>query len=180
MNERGYIHIYTGDGKGKTTAGLGLCIRAMGAGKRCGIIYFDKGGTHYSERGVLDQFKGKIDYFACGLDRIDPITNEFRFGVTEDDKREGEKGLVKAWEWMRSGIYDVLVLDEINTTTTYRMVNEDDVLKLIDAKPAALELVLTGRHAPESFRIRAHLVTEMTLVKHYFYDDVKAREGIDF
>lgn len=178
--EQGCVHIYTGDGKGKTTAALGLCLRAIGAGKRAGIIYFDKGGKHYSERKILKDLKGKIDYFVCGCDRIDLETGKFRFGVREEDKEEALKGLVKANKWAQGGKYDLLVLDEVNTCVKYGMIKENEVLKLIDSKPKKLELVLTGRHAPESFKDRADLITEMKLVKHYFYKDIKAREGIDY
>src|SRR5690349_5055584 len=83
----GLVQLYTGDGKGKTTASLGLALRAVSEGLRVAIVHFDKGGTHYAERRIIgEKFPGQIDLFACGLDRIDPKTNRFRFGVTDEDK----------------------------------------------------------------------------------------------
>ena len=177
----GKIHIYTGDGKGKTTAALGLAVRAVGAGKRVAIIYFDKGGDHYSEREVLDdRFGDMIDWFATGLDRIDPETGQFRFGVTEPDISEAERGLELASELVEGGSYDVVILDEINTTVQLGMASEQDVLDLVEAKPPEVELILTGRDAPESFRKIADLVSDIKAEKHYFDTKVRARVGVDF
>ena len=176
------LQIYTGNGKGKTTAALGLAVRAVGAGKRVGIIYFDKGGeTHYSERAVLrERFVGVIAFVSTGLDRIDPVTHEFRFGVTEADKQEAHRGLDVAREWIASKQFDLIILDEINSTTALGMISVDDVLEVLRGRPKELELVLTGRDAPDAFTELADLVTDMTLVKHYFYDSVPAREGFDY
>ncbi|MFC1702901.1 cob(I)yrinic acid a,c-diamide adenosyltransferase [Patescibacteria group bacterium] len=177
----GKIHIYTGDGKGKTTAALGLAVRAVGAGKRVAIVYFDKGGDHYSERDVLDdRFGDMIDWYATGLDRIDPETGEFRYGVTEQDAKEAERGVELARELVESENYDVVILDEINTTVRLSMASEQDVLDILDAKPPHVELVLTGRDAPESFRKVADLVSEIKAEKHYFEEKVLAKEGVDF
>ncbi|MBI5230111.1 MAG: cob(I)yrinic acid a,c-diamide adenosyltransferase [Candidatus Magasanikbacteria bacterium] len=176
------LQIYTGNGKGKTTASLGLAIRAVGAGKRVGIIYFDKGGeTHYSERAVLrERFAGEITIVPTGLDRIDPVTNEFRFGVTEADRQEAHRGLQMAREWIASQQFDLIILDEINSTVALGMLTIEEVLAVVRARPSELELVLTGRDAPEAFTELADLFTEMTLVKHYFYDSVPARAGFDY
>ena len=153
----------------------------MGAGKRAAIIYFDKGGDHYSEREVLDdRFGDAIDWFATGLDRIDPVTGLFRFGVTEEDVKEAQRGLDLAHELVDSGEYDLVVMEEINTTVSLGMLNEKDVLDLIEAKPDHVELVLTGRSAPESFTNAADLVSDIHAVKHYFDAGIRARVGIDF
>ncbi len=177
----GLIQVYTGDGKGKTTASLGLALRAVSQGVRVAIVHFDKGGTHYAERGIIgDKFAGQIDLFACGLDRIDPKTNRFRFGVTDEDKAEAERGLAIVRDVFRKGEHGLVILDEINCTTALGMLGERDVLAVIAAKPPETELVLTGRNAPASFRDLADLVTEMTLVKHYFYKGVPARYGLDY
>jgi cob(I)alamin adenosyltransferase len=174
----GLIQLFTGNGKGKTTAALGEVMRVVGAGKKAAMIFFDKGGTHYAERGVLDKLG--VEWFAYGRDRIDPVTGRFDFSVTDEDRRLGAAGLSKALELVVSDEYDLLVLDEVNSSTDLGMIREPDVLKLLDQKSDRTELVLTGRNAPQAFIDRAHLVTEMRLRKHYFYSGVKAREGLDF
>ncbi len=174
----GLIQVVTGDGKGKTTSAIGTVVRTLGAGKRAAFIYFDKGGEHYMERRVFDQLK--VAWWAFGRDRIDPTTGRFDFSVTEEDREFGRQGLAKARELFGTGIYDLIVLDEVNSSTSLGFVDEAEVLALLDAKPDNLELILTGRNAPESFKEKAHLVSEVTLRKHYFYSGVKAREGLDF
>jgi len=173
----GLIQIFTGDGKGKTTAALGEALRAVAIGKKVGIIFFDKGGEHYSERKVLDKLG--IFYLATGRDRIDPNNGRFDFSIQDVDREEAERGL-KEVKRLFEEEFDLVVLDEINSTTSLGMLIEEDVLRLIDSKPEKTELILTGRNAPESFIKKAHLVTEMQLVKHYFYSGVKAREGLDY
>ncbi len=174
----GLIQVVTGDGKGKTTSAIGTVVRTLGAGKKAAFIYFDKGGEHYMERRVFDQLK--VAWWAFGRDRIDPKTGQFDFSVTEEDREFGRQGLAKARELFGTGIYDLIVLDEVNSSTSLGFVDEAEVLALLDAKPDNLELILTGRNAPESFKEKAHLVSEVTLRKHYFYSGVKAREGLDF
>lgn len=194
-NRKGFIQIYTGNGKGKTTAALGLAVRARGAGLKVAIVYFDKGGTHYSERKLLKKLG--IDYVASGLDRIDPKTGRFRFGVLPEDIIEAKRGLKEAEKFLVSKKYDLVVLDEINSTTDLKMLKVDEVLEVISRhflirrkvggipassrkKPIKTELVLTGRNAPKEFLDIANLITEMKLVKHYFYRGTRARKGIDF
>lgn len=175
------IHIYTGDGKGKTTAALGLAVRAAGAGKHVAIIYFDKGGDHYNEREVLDDRLGDlVDWYATGLDRIDPETGRFRSGVTGEDTAEAERGLELAREIVEAGGHDVVILDEANTAVALGMLDVQDVLDLLDVRPPEMELVLTGRDAPEAFRNKADLVSEVRNEKHYFHAAVPARAGIDY
>ncbi len=177
----GLIQLYTGNGKGKTTAALGMAIRAVAQGMKVAIVYFDKGGAHYSERKILaERFKGEIDFWATGLDRIDPKTNRFRFGVTPEDKAEAERGLAIVEDLFSKNEYQLVILDEINTTVSLGMLDEANVLQVLKMKPERTELVLTGRNAPESFRKMADLVSEVNLVKHYFYHGVPAREGLDY
>jgi cob(I)alamin adenosyltransferase len=173
----GLIQIFTGNGKGKTTAALGEALRAAAIEKKVGIVFFDKGGEHYCERKILDKLG--IFYLATGRDRIDPKNGRFDFSIQEIDKKEAERGLKKAWSLFEEG-FDLVILDEINSTAALGIISEDEVLTLIDSKPEHTELILTGRNAPESFIKKAHLVTEMLLRKHYFYSGVKAREGLDF
>ncbi|MBI4434596.1 cob(I)yrinic acid a,c-diamide adenosyltransferase [Candidatus Uhrbacteria bacterium] len=213
----GLVQIYTGNGKGKTTASLGLAVRARAAGKRVAIVFFDKGGEHYSERKLLERLG--IDWFGYGLDRIDPKTERFRFGVIPDDVAQAAQGIAKAKELLgqrRGGVtsppngrprraaptsYDLVILDEINTAVALGMVSEQTVGDLIAMRSPETEIVLTGRTEiskgavsppgkpwPDgndrqrwlSYFDRADLVTEMRLVKHYFYRGVPAREGLDY
>lgn len=200
---KGLIQVYTGNGKGKTTAALGLAVRARAAGKRGAIVYFDKGGEHYSERSILGQLG--VDWFAYGLDRIDPKTERFRFGVIPEDTAQAEEGIAKAKALLAAAPpYDLVILDEVNTTVALGMLTEQAVEDLIAAKSPDTELVLTGRievsraarplhcdgscivgggkaheHRPSYFD-RADLLTEMRLVKHYFYIGTPARAGIDY
>ncbi|MFA6160656.1 MAG: cob(I)yrinic acid a,c-diamide adenosyltransferase [Patescibacteria group bacterium] len=175
------IQCYTGDGKGKTTAALGLLVRAVGAGLKVAWVAFDKGGdSHYSERRVLKERFPEVDIYVTGLDRIDPESGKFRFGVTEEDKREGERGLRIVQKLFNDNKNDLIVLDEINSSAKLGIVNENDVLELLRHKPANIEVVLTGRNAPESFVELADLVSKITMVKHYFYNGVKARRGLDY
>lgn len=175
------IHVYTGNGKGKTTASLGVVIRTIGAGKKAAVIYFDKGGTHYSERAILDKLA--IPYFAYGRDRIDPVTNRFDFSITDADREMGEEGLKKAQELLASREYQLIVLDEINSTAALKMIDEEKVLELmaqIKKDFLDLEVIFTGRNATDKIKVLADLVTEMKLEKHYFYNGVRARLGIDY
>jgi len=192
------LQVYTGDGKGKTTAALGVALRAAASGARVAIVYFDKGGTHYSERRFLEAVKrkpfpsakygayripkpaGRIDYVATGLDRIDAKTGRFRFGVTPADKKEARRGLAAAKQFLMSGKYSLVILDELNTTTALGMLPLRSVIALLRARPKDVELIVTGRRAPQEILNEADLVTEMKLVKHYFYKGTRAREGIDY
>lgn len=176
----GLVQLIHGHGKGKTTAALGQSIRCAGSGRRVAIIYFDKGGTdHYFERKMLDAIDN-INYWATGRDRIDPVTGRFDFSIIELDKTEAARGLDLAKDALTSGKYDLVVLDELNSTLDLGMLKLQDVLRTIDGKSENVELIITGRNPHEELLKRAHLVTEMRLQKHYFYSGVPAREGLDF
>lgn len=177
----GLIQLFEGHGKGKTTAAIGGALRMVGAGHKVAIVFFDKGGTHYAERDAITSYlSDQIDVFGTGRDRIDPVTGRFDFSVTDEDRSEGARGLQIASDLFQRGEHRLVVLDEINSTTDLGIVSEHDVLELIRSKPVEIELLLTGRDAPESFKNEAHLVTEMCLRKHYFYSGVPARVGIDY
>lgn len=176
----GLVQLIHGTGKGKTTAALGQAIRCAGAGKRVCIVYFDKGGTsHYSERAIIEGM-ANVTYVATGRDRIDPVTGAFDFSVNDVDRAEAARGLQVARDALTSGEFDLVILDEINSTTDLNMVAAADVCTVIDGKRDNVELILTGRNPPQVFLERAHLITEMRLERHYFYSGVKAREGLDY
>lgn len=170
------LQIYTGKGKGKTTAALGLVIRAFGQGLKAGIVYFDKGGDDYGERKVLKQLG--IDFFATGLNRRTP-DGGFRFTITEEDKQEAARGLQLVKDLFQQD-YDLLVLDEVNSTVALDMLKTEQVVDLISQKPDKLELVLTGRNVPAEITELADLISEMTPIKHYMTKGISARRGIEF
>ena len=176
----GLIQCIHGHGKGKTTAALGQAVRCAGAGKKALIVYFDKGGvTHYSERAIIDQIDA-IDYVATGRDRIDPVTNRFDFSITEEDKIEAARGIEVAKAALASGAYDLVVLDEINSTQNLGMLTVESVLDALSSKAEMTEVILTGRNPAHEFLDAAHLITEMRLDRHYFYSGVPEREGLDY
>ncbi len=154
-------------------------MRAVGAGKRVAWVAFDKGGDDYNERITIRERFPDVNYHVTGLNRIDE-KGIFRFGVTFADKQEGERGLEIVRELFAVDNHDLIVLDEINSTASLNIISETDVLSLLNIKPANLELILTGRNAPQSFRDQCDLMTEMKLHKHYFYHGTKARPGIDY
>lgn len=175
------VHIYTGDGKGKTTAALGLAVRAVGAGLKVAWIAFDKGGDDYSERRVIgERFAGAVDLVATGLDRRGRGPGCFRFGVSSEDKLESRKGAAAARQALASGKYQLVVLDEIVAAVAGGLLPESAVLEIIGARPPDVELVLTGRGATPAMVAAADLVTEMVEVKHYFRGGTQARKGIDY
>ncbi len=176
----GLIQLFEGHGKGKTTAALGSAIRMIGAGHKVAIVYFDKGGPHYSERVAIERYMSDmIEVYGTGRDRID-TAGRFDFSITETDKVEGARGMKIVADLMKRDDIGLVVLDEINYSVALGIVEEDGVLEVIAQKPEGLELILTGRDAPDSFKEAAHLITEMGLIKHYFYSGVKAREGVDY
>jgi len=170
----GYIQVYTGNGKGKTTAAMGLVFRAAGHGFRSYIAQFLKA----QPTGEIEAAKR-----LAPLIRIEQFGREgfitVKDGPGDEDISRARTGLTKALEAMLSGEYRIVILDEVNTAVHFKILAEQDVLDFIDKRPATLELVLTGRYAPASFIDRADLVTEMKDIKHYFDKGVKAREGIE-
>lgn len=179
------LQVYTGDGKGKTTACVGLAVRAVGAGHRVAFIQFDKGfdgeNEHYSERKVLRTLPA-ITLEPTGCERMMP-DGRFRFGVQPQDRAEAERGLALAREAVISSAYDLVILDEVLSAQQYHLLKEGEVLALLNAWEEAgrpCELVLSGRTKLQSFLDRADLVTEMKKVKHYFDDGLPARLGIEF
>jgi cob(I)alamin adenosyltransferase len=168
---KGYVQVYTGSGKGKTTAALGLALRAAGAGLKVFIAQFVK-GARCSEHRALERFEGAIvcRQYGRGFIRQTP---------GKADIAAAREGLREAAEAVRSGAYDLVILDEVNVAVYYGLIGVDEILGLIKGKPENVELVLTGRNAPERVIEEADLVTEMREVKHYYQRGVKARRGIE-
>ena len=172
MPETGYVHVYTGNGKGKTTAAFGLALRAAGAGLRVYIAQFVK-GMAYSELNAFARFDDLVTIEQYGRDCF--IRNE----PTTEDVAAAQDGLDQVRRVIASCAWDVVVLDEANIATLFGLFGVEDLLELIDTKPATLELVITGRHADPRVIERADLVTEMREVKHYYAKGVQARAGIE-
>lgn len=176
------IQAYIGDGKGKSTAALGLLIRALGAGMRVGIVYFDKGNKTYShhELNVLERLG--VRHWVTGLERMQP-DGRFRFGTTEEDRIEAGRGLEIARAAIGSGEFELLVLDEIVTAASFGLIEPDTLTSLISLCKTAgggLEVILTGRCANEEMLAGADLISRVTKVKHYFDAGTKARPGIEY
>lgn len=169
---KGYVQVYTGNGKGKTTAALGLALRAAGAGLRVFIGQFAK-GRPYSEIKSLGRFDDLITLRQYG-------SGCFIFGEPrQEDRDAAARGLAEIREAVSSGRYDVVILDEANIATFYNLVNIEELLAVIDQRPPHVELILTGRNAHEQILSRADLITEMLEVKHYYAAGVEARDGIE-
>ncbi len=168
----GRVQLYTGDGKGKTTAALGLALRASGHGLRTYIGQFMK-GQHYGELDALHDNR-YITVEQYGSPRC-----IHREEVTSQHVAEAREGLTRACEAMLSGEYDLIVLDEVNVAIWFGVLTTDDVLAFLDKRPGDVEVVLTGRRAPQALIDRADLVTEMREVKHYYQQGIGARLGIE-
>ena len=168
--EKGYIQVYTGNGKGKSTASFGLALRAVGAGYRVIIIQFLK-GMEYSEHEAFKKLG--IDYELYG-------TKEFVVGEpSERVKKLCREGLERAKKAFKEG-YDLVILDEANVAVYMGAMKLEDLMDVVKEKPESVELVITGRYAPEELINIADLVTEMREVKHYYQKGVQARKGVEW
>jgi cob(I)alamin adenosyltransferase len=171
--KKGYIHVYTGPGKGKTTAALGLGLRAAGAGFKVHMLQFMK-GRRYSE---LDSIE-KLSNFTFSQHGRDEFVN--KDNPEKIDINMAQEGFSHAKELIKNGKYDMIILDEINVAVDFNLVDINDVIKLIEKKPENLELILTGRNAhPEIVKI-ADYVTEMLEINHPYQQGVEARKGVDY
>jgi len=171
--DKGLIHIYTGSGKGKTTAAIGLGVRAAGAGLKVIMIQFMK-GRRYSELDAIQ----KIPNFTIVQYGRDEFVSKQKPEKIDIDL--AKKGFEHAKKVIKEGKYDMVILDEINVAVDYNLIHLKDVLELIDEKPEKIELVLTGRYAPAELVKNADLVTEMLEIKHPYQKGVIARKGIDY
>jgi cob(I)alamin adenosyltransferase len=175
MDANGLIQVYTGNGKGKTTAALGLALRAAGRGLRTYMAQFLKKGEYGELLAVRERLADRITIEQFGL----PEFHHREQGVSAEETAAAAAGLAAAEAAMSGGAYRIVVLDEINTLLHFGILPVEPVLLLLERKPPALELVLTGRYAPQAILDRADLVTEMKEVRHYYQKGVQARTGIE-
>lgn len=171
---KGYIQVYTGGGKGKTTAALGLALRAAGHGLRSYIGQFLK-GQDYGELTSVKNLSSYITIEQFGRKGFIHVTEN----PDEEDIQRAKEGLKKCFRAMKSRKFQIIVLDEVNVAVHFKLLSEKEVHKLLDNKPGEVEVILTGRYAPDSFLERADLVTKMEEIKHYYRKGVQAREGIE-
>lgn len=170
--EKGYVHVYTGDGKGKTTAAMGLALRAIGGGLRVFVAQFIK-SVRYGEIEVLEKLNRQI------------VCRQYGRGCwlhsspSKEDMQLAQKALVEVRQIICSGDFQLVILDEINTAVFFGLLCVDDILDLITIKPDGVELVFTGRKAADKLIERADLVTEMREIKHYYQKGIIARKGIE-
>jgi cob(I)alamin adenosyltransferase len=170
----GLVHVYTGDGKGKTTAALGIAVRAAGHGMRTYVGQFLKGRA-CGELKSLQRLAPDVTVEQLGTDRW--IGGG---GASLTQRQAAQLGLPRARGVLLSGEYDIVILDEVNVAVHFGILAEEEVLQLIECRPPETELVLTGRQAPEVFIARADLVTEMRQVRHPYERGIKARPGIEY
>jgi cob(I)alamin adenosyltransferase len=174
---KGLVIVYTGNGKGKTTAALGMCVRAAGYKKKVKIIQFIKGTWKYGEMDGIKLLAPYVEMEQRGKGFV---------GIVDDKEdisthiRAAGEALKYSREAMLSGKYDHLILDEINVAMRLNLIKVEDVIKLIKDKPEKLHLILTGRDAPEEIIDLADLVTEMVEIKHPFQKGILAQQGVDY
>lgn len=169
---KGLIQIYTGQGKGKTTAALGQAVRAAGQGLKVVIVQFVKGDPNSGEHLFLK----KCPFFEI----IQPNKGSCFTQPREELKAAVDKALALSRDYLTGGVYDMVILDEIFIAANLGMVTEAEIMQLMDSKPEKTELVLTGRYAPPEIVKRADLVTEMLMIKHPYTEGTEARLGIEY
>lgn len=172
-NDKGYVHIYTGNGKGKTTSCVGLTLRALGASKKVYFGQFMKDGD-YSEIKALRENFSNVVIEQYGIPEF--VTN---YAPSDTQINKAQEGFLKAKEAVLSDEYDMVVLDEICVASFMQLIDINDVLELVKNKPHRLELVLSGRYAHNDLIDAADLVSEIKEIKHYYTQGVQARTGIE-
>ena len=171
---RGLVEIFTGNGKGKTSAALGVTLRALGHGLHIHIIFFMKGDFPYGEQKILSELSN-VTFERFGFqDFVDPAN------VKPEEEEEARKALEAARKAVLSLKYDIVILDEVNVAAAWKLIDLADVIKLIHDKPEKVDLILTGRYADSKLIELADLVTDMVKVKHPFDKGVLSRKGIDY
>lgn len=170
--EKGYIHIYTGNGKGKTTAAFGLALRAICSGKKVYIGQFVK-SMKYNETKIETSYPKQICIEQYGRDCF------INHDPEKIDVDMAQKGLEKITDIIMSEAYDLVILDEVTIAIYYKLITTDQLIKILKNKPQSCELVITGRYAPNELYQYADLITEMQEIKHYYQEGVLSRDGID-
>jgi cob(I)alamin adenosyltransferase len=171
---KGLVEVFTGNGRGKTSAALGVVLRALGHDFRVCIIHFMKGNYPYGEQKTLASLPDVTVAVFGRLSFVDPKN------IQDEDRKEAKKALEAAREAMLSGNYDLVVLDEVNVASAWGLVGIEEVIELIEDKPEKVELILTGRYADERLVELADLVTEMVAIKHPYEQGIEARPGLDY
>ena len=171
---RGYVQVFTGEGKGKTTAALGTVLRALGHGLRVYIVVFMKGDYPYGEWDTLSQLPS-VTVATFGFREFTDRNN-----IKPEEIEQAKQALATAREAMLSGSYDLIVLDEVNVALAWKLIELDEVVKLVADKPPNVELILTGRYADKELIKQADLVTECLKIKHPYDKGIKARKGIEY
>jgi len=174
-NKRGLVMVYTGNGKGKTTAALGLTVRAVGHGLSVYIIQFMKGSGNYGEIIALRKYLPGVTIEQFGLETFVNKANP-----SPEDRELAARGLARAREVVTAGEHDLVILDEINVAVDFNLIAYEDLLALLRARPSHVDLVLTGRYARPELVREADLVSEVLEIKHHYEAGVPAREGIEF
>lgn len=177
MEQEGLTIVYTGKGKGKTTAALGIVLRAIGYGEKICMIQFIKGSWHYGEMYSSNRLEPEFEMVAIGKGFVGIIDDK---SSKEDHENIANEAIKISRERIQSGKYDIIILDEINYAIKLGLIKVEDVIDLIKSKPEKLDLVLTGNYAVNEIIDLADLVTEMREIKHPFQKGIKARKGIDF
>ena len=177
MGQKGLVIVYTGGGKGKTSAALGLVLRAVGYNHKVCMIQFVKGSWHYGELDSAKRLAPEFEMITAGKGFVGILDDK---SPREEHVKAANDTLVISREKIMSGKFDVVILDEINYAIQLELLKLDDVIDLIKSKPAELDLVLTGNHATKEVIELADLVTEMKEIKHPFKSGLKAKKGIDF
>ena len=177
MSQKGLVIVYTGGGKGKTSAALGLVLRAVGYNHKVCMVQFVKGSWHYGELDSAKRLAPEFELITAGKGFVGILDDK---SPREDHVKAANDTLEISKEKIMSGNFDVVILDEINYALQLKLLNLDDVIDLKKSKPPELDLVLTGNHAEEKVIELADLVTEMKEIKHPFKSGIKAKKGIDF
>jgi cob(I)alamin adenosyltransferase len=176
-SEKGMVIVYTGRGKGKTTAALGIVLRSVGHGHKVGMIQFIKGEWYYGELSSSKRLEPEFEMIAAGKGFVGIIDDDHSI---QEHQKAAQYALALARERLSSKMYDVMILDEINYAMKLNLISVKNVIDIVKEKPRKTTLVLTGNYAPDEVIAVADLVTEMREIKHPYQLGIKAKKGIDY